>query len=63
MSLSQVGNDWSDLEDDLEDASGEKEGKKGVKNLRDKFRQIQGILLIVQNVLGEIADTGERINK
>lgn len=47
----------------MEDVSGERGGKEGKKNLRDKFRQIQGILLIVQNVLGEIADTGERINK
>lgn len=57
-----VGDDWSDLDDDLEDATTSKGGKGG-RNLRRKFRQMQGILLIVQNVLGEIADIGERVNK
>ena len=56
----QVEEEWSDLEDDLEAASS---GGGGKKNIRDKFRQIQGILLIVQNVLGDIADMGERVNK
>ena len=56
----QVEEEWSDLEDDLE-AAGTGVGEK--KNIRDKFRQIQGILLIVQNVLGDIADMGERVNK
>lgn len=57
-----IGEEWSDLDDDLEEASRGKGGKGG-SNLRKKFRQIQGILLIVQNVLGEIADMGERANK
>ena len=55
-----VGEEWSDLDDDLEE---EGKGGKGGRNLRGKFRQIQGILLIVQNVLGEIADNGERLSK
>lgn len=50
------------MDDDLEEVSRGKGGKGG-SNLRKKFRQIQGILLIVQNVLGEIADMGERANK
>ena len=56
--------EWSDLDDDLEEvvATGGR-GAKGGRNLRKKFRQIQGVLLIVQNALGEIADTGERVNK
>ena len=57
----QVIEEWSDLEDDLEAESGDRGRKKS--SFRRKFRQLQAILLIVQNVLGEIADTGERINK
>ena len=58
----KVSEEWSDLEDELEAAS-MGGGGGGKRKLREKFRQIQEILLIVQNVLGEIADTGERINK
>ena len=51
--------DYSDFEDDLEAAA----SGAGKKNIREKFRQLQEVLLIVQNVLGDVADNGERVNK
>ena len=33
------------------------------KNLRERFRQLQGVLVIVQSILGFAADLGERVLK
>ena len=41
----------------------EEDSKETHKNWRARLRQIQGVLVIVQNVLGYLADLGERIKK
>ncbi|XP_064390828.1 multiple C2 and transmembrane domain-containing protein 1-like [Halichondria panicea] len=46
--------DFSDIEEDLN-------SNKGRTNLREKFKQLQEILLIVQTVLGTAADMEERV--
>lgn len=52
--------DSSDLSE-LEDGMEEEDSKETHKNWRARLRQIQGVLVIVQNVLGYLADLGERI--
>ena len=37
--------------------------KEEKKSLRKKFRQLQSVLLLVQNVLGYVADLEERTRK
>lgn len=54
--LLQGFSDFSDLEEELETT-------KGRTNLREKFKQLQEILLIVQKVLGYIGDMEERVRK
>ena len=56
MILLQGFSDFSDLEEEIETT-------KGRTNIRAKLKQIQEVLLIVQKVLGYIADTEERVRK
>jgi len=61
-SFEESNEDLSDLSDftDLEDEVESKQ-QDTRKSLREKFRQIQEVLIIVQNVLGFLADLGERV--
>ncbi len=49
--VAQDGSDFSDLEDDKR------------TTIKEKYRLFQSILVIVQNILGEVADMEEGIRK